>query len=201
MLLQSLAGLWPFASGTVRFPAGRTEAMFVPQLPYIPLGDLRTVASYPLENGSIGDREIQAALIKVALSQLAIRLNDVGDWAKTLSVGEQQRIAFARILLNRPSVVFLDESTSAMDEGLELMLYELLRTELPESIVVSVSHRATVEQFHTRRLELAGEESGVSNDSPPGVETTGTPVAGRRGTLPQWKRECSPRRWTGDMSS
>ena len=97
------------------------------------------------------------ALLKVALSQLAIRLNDVGDWAKTLSVGEQQRIAFARILLNRPSVVFLDESTSAMDEGLELMLYELLRTELSESIVVSVSHRATVEQFHTRRLELAGD--------------------------------------------
>ena len=157
VLLQSLAGLWPFASGTVRFPAGRTEAMFVPQLPYIPLGDLRAVASYPLENGSIGDREIQAALIKVALSQLAIRLNDVGDWAKTLSVGEQQRIAFARILLNRPSVVFLDESTSAMDEGLELMLYELLRTELSESIVVSVSHRATVEQFHTRRLEFAGD--------------------------------------------
>ena len=131
VLLQSLAGLWPFASGTVRFPAGRTEAMFVPQLPYIPLGDLRAVASYPLENGSIGDREIQAALIKVALSQLAIRLNDVGDWAKTLSVGEQQRIAFARILLNRPSAVFLDESTSAMDEGLELMLYELCAPNSP----------------------------------------------------------------------
>lgn len=157
VLLQSLAGLWPFASGSVRFPAGRTDAMFVPQLPYLPLGDLRAVASYPLENGSVGDREIQEALIKVALSHLAIRLNDAQDWAKVLSVGEQQRIAFARILLNRPTVVFLDESTSAMDEGLELMLYGLLRAELPDAIVVSVSHRTTVEPFHDRRLELAGD--------------------------------------------
>ena len=82
---------------------------------------------------------------------------DAKDWAKVLSVGEQQRIAFARILLSRPAVVFLDESTSAMDEGLELMLYELLRAELPDAIVVSVSHRATVEQFHSRQLELVGD--------------------------------------------
>ena len=157
VLLQSLAGLWPFASGSVRFPASRTDAMFVPQLPYLPLGDLRAVASYPLENGSVGDREIQEALVKVALSHLAIRLNDSQDWAKVLSVGEQQRIAFARILLNQPAVVFLDESTSAMDEGLELMLYELLRAELADAIVVSVTHRATVEQFHDQRLELVGD--------------------------------------------
>ena len=153
VLLQSLAGLWPFASGSVRFPAGRASAMFVPQLPYLPLGDLRAITSYPLANGA-DDREIQEALVKVALSHLAIRLNDAQDWAKVLSVGEQQRIAFARILVNRPAVVFLDESTSAMDEGLESMLYELLRAELPVTIVVSVSHRATVEQFHSRRLEL-----------------------------------------------
>jgi putative ATP-binding cassette transporter len=105
----------------------------------------------------VDDREIQEALVKVALSHLAIRLNDAQDWAKVLSVGEQQRIAFARILVNRPAVVFLDESTSAMDEGLESMLYELLRAELPVAIVVSVSHRTTVEQFHSRRLELMGD--------------------------------------------
>ena len=100
--------------------------------------------------------EIQQALVKVALSHLVIRLNEVRDWAKVLSVGEQQRIAFARILLSKPRAVFLDESTSAMDEGLELMLYELLRAELPDTIVVSVSHRSTVEQFHDRHLELVG---------------------------------------------
>jgi len=95
-------------------------------------------------------------LVKVALSHLAIRLNELRDWGKTLSVGEQQRIAFARILLSRPRAVFLDESTSAMDEGLELMLYELIRAALPATILVSVSHRATVEQFHARQLELVG---------------------------------------------
>ena len=156
VLLQSLAGLWPFVSGSVRMPAGRRAAMFVPQLPYLPLGDLRAIASYPNDEGEIDDREIQQALIKVALPHLAIRLNDVGDWGKVLSVGEQQRIAFARVLLTKPQAVFLDESTSALDEGLELTLYELIRAELPEMILVSVSHRATVEQFHARQLELVG---------------------------------------------
>lgn len=120
VLMQSLAGLWPFVSGSVRLPLGRQAAMFVPQLPYLPLGDLRAVASYPNDEGAIDDREIQQALIKVALPHLAIRLNDVGDWGKVLSVGEQQRVAFARILLTRPKAVFLDESTSALDEGLEI---------------------------------------------------------------------------------
>ena len=156
VLLQSLAGLWPFVSGSVELPGTRQDTMFVPQLPYIPLGDLRSVVSYPHEEGVVDDREIQQALIKVALSQLVIRINDVRDWAHILSVGEQQRIAFARILLSRPRAVFLDESTSAMDEGLELMLYEMLRAELPETILVSVSHRATVQPFHRRHLELRG---------------------------------------------
>ena len=157
VLLQSLAGLWPFVSGGVRLPSSRHDAIFVPQLPYIPLGDLRAVVSYPHEQGVVDDREIQQALIKVALSHLAIRLNEVRDWAKMLSVGEQQRIAFARVLLAKPRAVFLDESTSAMDEGLELMLYELIHTEFPDTILVSVSHRSTVEQFHGRHLELVGD--------------------------------------------
>jgi vitamin B12/bleomycin/antimicrobial peptide transport system ATP-binding/permease protein len=156
VLLQSLAGLWPFVSGRVRLPASRQDQMFVPQLPYAPLGDLRAVVSYPHQVGAFDDREIQQALVKVALSHLVIRVNDVRDWAKVLSVGEQQRIAFARILLSKPRAVFLDESTSALDEGLEQMLYELIRSELPETIVVSVSHRSTVEQFHARQLELVG---------------------------------------------
>jgi vitamin B12/bleomycin/antimicrobial peptide transport system ATP-binding/permease protein len=157
VLLQSLAGLWPYASGQVRLPGGRDAAMFVPQLPYLPLGDLRTAAAYPRDPAAVADRDIQHALAAVALSHLVIRLGDVRDWAKALSPGEQQRIAFARILLTRPRTVFLDESTSAMDEGLELMLYELLRAELPEAIVVSVSHRNTVHRFHSHCLELTGD--------------------------------------------
>ncbi|MGZ8803522.1 MAG: ATP-binding cassette domain-containing protein, partial [Mycobacterium sp.] len=157
VLLQSLAGLWPFASGRVRLPRGRDEVMFVPQLPYLPIGDLRTVVAYPLQPGTVDDRAIQQALLDVALSHLVIRLNDVQEWAKVLSVGEQQRIAFARILVSRPAAVFLDETTSSMDEGLEQLAYRALRAELPQTVVVSVSHRATVRQFHDRRLELVGD--------------------------------------------
>ena len=131
--------------------------MFLSQLPYVPLGDLRAVVTYPREEDSIDDEKLKGTLVKVALPHLADRLDEVLDWAKVLSPGEQQRIAFARILLTKPKVVFLDESTSALDEGLEYMLYTLVRTELPDTILVSVSHRSTVEQHHTHELELLGD--------------------------------------------
>lgn len=156
VLLASLAGLWPFASGRVFLPTPHDDVLFVPQLPYLPLGDLRDVVTYPRQGG-VEDRAIQQALIDVALPHLVLRLNEVAEWAKVLSVGEQQRIVFARVLLLRPKAVFLDESTSAMDEGLEVTLYERLRAALPDSVIVTVSHRATVHRFHGRRLELVGD--------------------------------------------
>ncbi len=156
-LLRSLAELWPFCSGTLTRPCGPNETMFLSQMPYVPLGDLRAVVSYPAKEGTIDDNTLKRTLLKVALPHLVERLDEVLDWAKVLSPGEQQRIAFARILLTRPKVVFLDESTSALDEGLEFLLYQLVRTELPDTILVSVSHRSTVEQHHTHELELLGE--------------------------------------------
>jgi len=156
-LLRSLAELWPFTSGTLTRPCGPNETMFLSQLPYVPLGDLRAVVSYPNEEGAIDDRTLERTLEKVALPHLTQRLDEVQDWAKVLSPGEQQRIAFARILLTKPKAVFLDESTSALDEGLEFLLYQLVRTELPDTILVSVSHRSTVEQHHTHELALLGE--------------------------------------------
>jgi putative ATP-binding cassette transporter len=156
-LLRSLAQMWPYTSGTVRRPIDEHQTMFLSQLPYVPLGDLRTVVSYPAKSGQIGDEEIQSVLTKVALPHLTSRLNEEEDWAKVLSPGEQQRIAFARILLTKPKVAFLDEATSALDEGLEYAVYDLVRTELPNTILVSVSHRPTVEQHHQRHLELLGE--------------------------------------------
>jgi len=92
----------------------------------------------------------------VALGHLSSRLDEVAEWAKVLSPGEQQRNAFARVLLAKPKVVFLDESTSALDEGQEFALYQTLRTALPDCIVVSVSHRPSLEQHHDKRLELLG---------------------------------------------
>jgi putative ATP-binding cassette transporter len=138
-------------------PVDEHDTMFLSQMPYVPLGDLRTVVSYPANSGDISDVDLQHALAKVALSHLAIRLNEIQDWSKVLSPGEQQRIAFARVLLTRPKAVFLDESTSALDEGLEFALYEQVRKELPSTILVSVSHRHTVEQHHRRHLELLGD--------------------------------------------
>ena len=156
-LLRSLAELWPFCSGTLTRPCGPNETMFLSQLPYVPLGDLRAVVTYPAKEGTIDDNTLKRTLLKVALPHLVDRLDEVLDWAKVLSPGEQQRIAFARILLTKPKVVFLDESTSALDEGLEFLLYQLVRTELPDTILVSVSHRSTVEQHHTHELELLGD--------------------------------------------
>ena len=156
-LLRSLAELWPFTSGTLTRPCGPNETMFLSQLPYVPLGDLRAVVTYPSKEGTIDDETLRRMLLKVALPHLVDRLDEVQDWAKVLSPGEQQRIAFARILLTKPKVAFLDEATSALDEGLEFMLYQLVRTELPDTILVSVSHRTTVEQHHTHELELLGD--------------------------------------------
>lgn len=156
-LLRSLGSLWPYASGTLKYPADENATMFLSQLPYVPLGDLRAVVSYPLQSGTVTDEQLREVLTKVALPHLADRLDEEKDWAKVLSPGEQQRVAFARILLTKPKAVFLDESTSALDEGLELTLYRLVRDELPDTILVSVSHRSTVEQHHTRQLKLLGD--------------------------------------------
>jgi putative ATP-binding cassette transporter len=115
------------------------------------------VLSYPAASGEIPDTDLQIVLSKVALPHLTNRLNDEEDWAKVLSPGEQQRIAFARILLTKPKVALLDEATSALDQGLEFVVYDLVRTELPKTILVSVSHRPTVDQYHDLHLELLGD--------------------------------------------
>jgi vitamin B12/bleomycin/antimicrobial peptide transport system ATP-binding/permease protein len=171
-LLRTLAQLWPYASGTVHRPDGHNEVMFLAQLPYVPLGNLRAVVSYPMIAGEIDDKTLQEALVKVALPNLIARLDEVQDWAKVLSPGEQQRIAFARLLAIKPKAVFLDEATSAVDEALEFLLYNLLRTELPDCIVVSVSHRSTIELHHHQELALLGDGPWHLRDIPEQVEST-----------------------------
>ena len=154
-LLRALAGLWPYAEGEVRRPLGH-QALFLSQRPYLPLGDLRTVIAYPAVGQPEDQARMQQVLHQVNLGHLAERLEVSCDWAHILSVGEQQRLAFARVLFNRPQVVFLDESTSAMDEGLEHALYALLRSEMPGALLLSVGHRSTLAGFHTHRLEVDG---------------------------------------------
>jgi putative ATP-binding cassette transporter len=156
-LLRSLAELWPEASGVWRRPGGGNAAMFVAQLPYMPLGSLRGALCYPTPPGAMPDERLREVLTQVSLPHLREQLDDETDWAKVLSPGEQQRIGFARVLLVRPKVVFLDEATSALDEGLEFALYELLHAELPDAVVVSVAHSHAVERHHQRNLALLGD--------------------------------------------
>jgi putative ATP-binding cassette transporter len=156
----------------MRRPDGHNQVVFLSQLPYVPLGNLREVVSYPATVGEIDDDALQEALIKVALPNLVTRLDEVQDWAKVLSPGEQQRVAFARLLATKPRAVFLDEATSAVDEALEFLLYNVLRRELPDCIVVSVSHRSTIEQHHHQELALFGDGPWHLRDIPEQVTST-----------------------------
>ena len=155
-LLRALAGLWPHAQGTVRRPT-QAQALFLSQRPYLPLGDLRTALAYPATATTADDARLSEVLQQTQLGHLIKSLDQAGDWSRVLSLGEQQRLAFARVLFNRPAIVLLDEATSATDEGLEHALYTLLRVSLPGSMLVSVGHRSTLDAFHSQLLRLDGQ--------------------------------------------
>lgn len=154
-LLRAVAGLWPYAQGKVARPLG-TQSLFLSQRPYLPLGDLRGAVAYPGQADPADDARLQDALRQVNLGHLTGKLGETAEWSRILSIGEQQRVAFARVLINQPKVVFLDEATSATDEGLEHALYTLLRAQLPNSVLVSVGHRGTLDALHSHRLVLDG---------------------------------------------
>jgi len=155
-LLRSLAGLWPYASGTIHRPADK-RALFLSQQTYVPFGSLRTALAYPEPPEFISDDQAQDVLRQVHLGNLVTSIDEDKNWSRTLSPGEQQRLGFARILINKPDVVFLDESTSALDEGIEHTLYTLIRDRLPECTLVSVGHRSTLNRLHSHELELLSE--------------------------------------------
>ncbi|MDD0975748.1 ABC transporter ATP-binding protein/permease [Pseudomonas fontis] len=168
-LLRALAGLWPYAQGQVKRPGG-AQALFLSQRPYMPLGDLRVAIAYPSTSGPDDEPRLVEVLNKVNLAHLAGRLDLNTDWSRILSIGEQQRLAFARVLFNRPQIVFLDESTSAMDEGLEHALYSLLRNEMIDTMLVSIGHRSTLMNFHTHRLEVDGKGAWTLFEQHPALD-------------------------------
>jgi putative ATP-binding cassette transporter len=151
-LLRSLAGLWPFVTGSVIFPENARQ-FFLPQRPYLPLGNLRTALAYP--ELDVDKEECIGVLQKIQLAHLIDRLDEDADWTRILSLGEQQRLAIARLLLVKPDIVFMDEASSAMDEGLEYAIYSLIKHELPDLILVSVGHRAALKSFHQFGLDIA----------------------------------------------
>ena len=154
-LLRALAGIWPYGSGTIDLPHD-TRRLFLPQRPYLVLGSLRRALSYP-RTAAASDEEITRILKLVGMDHFAARLDDVDDWSRILSLGEQQRLAFARILLIRPDWIFLDEATSALDEAREHSLYQLLYQELPNASIISVGHRSTLFALHDTELRLSDQ--------------------------------------------
>ena len=158
-LFRALAGIWPFGKGVVRRPA--SHVLFLPQKPYLTVGTLREQVSYPSAPGTFDDASCRAALTDCGLPHLADRLDEEQHWAQRLSGGEQQRIAFARVLLHQPQWLFLDEATSSLDEASETRMYRLLQERMPHTTVISIGHRPSLAAFHERRMRIEREPGGV----------------------------------------
>lgn len=156
-LFRAFAGLWPFGSGVLRLPDGK-RLLFLPQKPYLIIGTLREQLNYPSAAGTYSDAELTRVLADCDLPRLAGRLDEAQHWAQQLSGGEQQRIAFARALLHKPDWLFMDEATASMDEAAEARLYGLLRTHLPHTTVISIGHRASLTQYHSKHLMLKRDQ-------------------------------------------
>ncbi|WP_082922675.1 ABC transporter ATP-binding protein/permease [Halothiobacillus diazotrophicus] len=156
-LLRALAGIWPFGQGQINLPEGDAK-LFLPQRPYLPLGTLRDALLYPAMVANTPDDRIVAVLNAVGLSELAQYLNAMEPWSQILSLGEQQRIAIARILLQQPVLIFMDEATSALDETSETTLYQLIFSELPNAAIVSVGHRTSLVPLHNRLMTLSNSK-------------------------------------------
>ena len=152
-LLRAIAGLWPFGRGRIRVGDGR--CLFLPQRPYLPLGTVADALVYPRAATELPRDSLADALRAVGLPELVDRLDEEANWAQRLSIGEQQRLAFARVLLARPEIVFLDEATSALDEAAEISLYRLLREAPWRPTIVSVGHHGTLRRFHDAVVDLA----------------------------------------------
>jgi vitamin B12/bleomycin/antimicrobial peptide transport system ATP-binding/permease protein len=159
-LVRAIAGLWPWGSGSVNFHPDRRLFM-LPQRPYIPSGTLRRAVAYPGAAESWDDGEIGAALHKVGLDHLREKIEEDAPWDQTLSGGEKQRLAFARLLLHNPDIVVLDEATSALDEKSQDKMMEMLMKELPRATIVSVAHRVELEAYHSRKITLERRKGGA----------------------------------------
>jgi putative ATP-binding cassette transporter len=152
-LLRAIAGIWPYGRGKIRI--GEGDCLFLPQRPYLPLGSLRNAVLYPREDIAVPPGRIAAVLREVGLPELIDELESVQNWSHRLSLGEQQRLAFARVMLIQPSTIFLDEASSALDEASEAQLYRLLRAAPWRPTIVSVGHRGTLRAFHDSVLDLS----------------------------------------------
>ncbi len=156
-LLRTIAGLWAYSEGTVRCP--QHDVLFLSQKPYLPQGRLIDALFYPQVAPEDVDLAKAAQIMQqVQLGHLAEKLTQENDWTRVLSLGEQQRLSFARVLMHKPLAAFLDEATASMDEGLEDAMYRLLREELPQTTIISVGHRSTLQTHHQQHLLINPED-------------------------------------------
>jgi vitamin B12/bleomycin/antimicrobial peptide transport system ATP-binding/permease protein len=159
-LFRAIAGLWPWGEGIIQVPP-KEDQLFLPQRPYLPLGTLRAALCYPASPDHFEDARVRAALERCGLSEFEGDLDRDERWDRTLSLGQQQRVAFARVLLHKPRWIFLDEATSALDDENQASMLTLFTEELAGASVLSIGHRPGLEEFHTRTLHIKKTESGA----------------------------------------
>ncbi len=153
-LMRTIAGIWPFAKGKIKIP--KSKIMFVAQRSYMPQGTLLEVLGYPNIDKDFDSKQVVEFLKEAKLEKFIERLNSTEEWTRVLSGGEQQKIAFIRVLLAKPDVIFLDEATSAMDNDNEKLMYSLLTKYLPKSQIISIGHRDSLKKYHNDTLVIAG---------------------------------------------
>lgn len=154
-LMRAMAGIWPYGQGQILIPEGQSR-LFLPQKAYLPLGTLRDALLYPHCTGRIHDERIKEVMTLCRLGELIAKLDVVDQWSHILSLGEQQRIAFARAILQQPQWLFLDEATSALDETTERWLYKQVKEHLRDTTIISIGHRNTLTNYHSMKLHLDG---------------------------------------------
>jgi putative ATP-binding cassette transporter len=182
-LVRAIAGLWPWGSGSVDFHPDRRTFM-LPQKPYVPTGTLRRAIAYPGAAEDWTVEQMAETLEKVGLAHLKEKIEEDAPWDQTLSGGEKQRLAFARLLLHRPDIIVLDEATSALDEPGQDKMMALLHKELTDATIISVAHRPELEEFHSRKITLERRKGGAKLVS----DIDLIPRGGKRRLLGGWLR-------------
>jgi putative ATP-binding cassette transporter len=156
-LFRAIAGIWPYGSGQIEIPHS-AKLLFLPQKSYLPIGTLRAAVSYPAAEDAYKDLAIRHFFLQCRLPHLAERLDESDNWSQRLSPGEQQRLAFVRVLLSRPDILFLDEASSALDPDTEEALYELIMEALPDAAIISIAHREVIAKYHQHRWQFVVDE-------------------------------------------
>ncbi len=163
-LFRAIAGVWPYRDGLVEVPEG-ASVMVLPQKPYLPIGTLQAAVTYPSAVGTYARGAIETVLVDVGLPHLVEHVDLDDNWTQRLSGGEQQRVAIARAILAKPTWLLLDEATASMDTQLEGAIYKLLAQRLPDTTLISIAHRSTIDGYHARHLVMhPASNSGFTLD-------------------------------------